>query len=385
MSDRRLAIAASLTGAAALAMLAYGTWHTWKYPDRVPEARPAPVRPEQPRKPPPFPLADEEVHVVSIYQAPGGTAEVVVGATERPVLLFLSAHQQTHWRVRLDGGSLRRIIAVDEFAPRVTLDGAQADVLAQKSADFYGRAAVTEGTEFPRDGRGNRGLDADSIITALFGAPPASFQGLSRPQAPFRVDAASPKIMPPQPRSVDSLGPAPVKLEGPKGIDGLSVLHQASDAYTLGWASRAYTHGKVYFEAQAAVEGGPAASHANVGVGEVDPEGRLFDMAATVTSAVPYGRLHTYARGDVVGIAADYDAGLLYARINGRWITGEPGSRTGLPFRTGRERAAYALATDGKAEGERAASVSWQVNFGASSFRDPVPAGYTSYDGNQRR
>ena len=131
--------------------------------------------------------------------------------------------------------------------------------------------------------------------------------------------------------------------------------------------------------------GGPAHPHANIGVAELNSQHRMDGSPDAATPAIAHGEQIAYKSGDVFGIAVDYDAGVMYVRVNGQWITGEPGSGRGKRFRVGRERAAYLFATGGgRGGGERTGSVSWRANFGASRFSQPLPKGYASYDGSQR-
>jgi len=127
--------------------------------------------------------------------------------------------------------------------------------------------------------------------------------------------------------------------------------------------------------------GGYASSHANIGIGSATPEGALaLDGRAPGVALIPSGHQRLYRDGDVFGVAVDFDAGLAYFRVNGGWVTGEPGSGKGERLLTGRAHVAYFFSTGGGRSGQ----VDWRANFGGSAFRHPPPKGYVSWDGARR-
>lgn len=367
-----------------------------------PAPAPAPALQPKPRSEVPYPAGSADVHVISVYQGqlpggaqrgfqqhPEGWIDVTVRKTANPALLFLNAYEPIEWRVKVDGGSVKRIIAIGYYDQRVTVTGQRGvEIHTEKSHPFFANARIEVRDTFPYEGRGNKALQAAEIINALFGKLPASFQGEYGRGKPFIVDEKSPPLVLPRPQSVATVGPGAVVLKsGWKDTAGsLSVQYGGAGAYTEAWASRAYTGGKVYFEATLQVEGGgPAQPHANVGVGELDSRGQLDHSFDALTPAIAHGEQNVYRNGDVFGVAIDYDAGVMYVRVNGQWITGEPGTGRGKRFRVGRERAAYLYATGGgRGGGERRGAVAWTANFGANHFSQPLPKGYASYDGGQR-
>ena len=350
----------------------------------------------------PYVAGAADVHVISIYegqmpggaqrgfqQHPEGTADVVVRATAKPVMLFLSSYEPVEWRVRVEGGNLERVIAVGYHDQRVTVSGASGvEILTRKSSEVFGAMGLNLPNGFPREGTGNRALEAAEILTALTGKMPASFQGDYGSRKLFTVDASSPGLVLPKAASVATLGAGKVVLKSPwkEAVGELSLKYAGFGAYSEAWATRSYTSGKVYFEATMSVEGGGAAQpHANIGVAELDPGGGIGSSFEAQTAAILHGEQRLFKHGDAFGIAVDYDAGVLYTRVNGQWLNGEPGSGQGRRFRAGRERAAYLFATGGgRGGGEKTGMVSWQANFGATPFRYPLPRGYLSYDGSQR-
>lgn len=80
--------------------------------------------------------------------------------------------------------------------------------------------------------------------------------------------------------------------------------------------------------------------------------------------------------GDLIGIAADLDEGVIYWQKNGEWQTGRPGSGIGVPILDlGTEyflAASVQRRNDGKSE-------SWTANFGDSPFKYSAPEGYSAY------
>jgi hypothetical protein len=348
----------------------------------------------------PYPAGAADVHVVSVTEGSlpagetrgfqevrEGVVNVVVGRTARPALLFLFSHQPVDWRVSVQGGSLARVVAAGDHEPRVTVTGARGvPVTTHKSTELFKEIGVDLSNGFPHEAEGNKALDLAEIMLGITGKVPVSFQADRGDPRNFRIDANSPAVKLPQAKSATgSVGP--VVLRGPwkEATTDLTVRYGGAGAYSQAWASRAYSAGKVYFEATIGVQGGGAAKpHANLGVAEVDARGQMDSSIHAQTPAIEHGEQAGYRDQDVFGIAVDYDTGTMHVRVNGRWLTGQPANGPGKRFKVGRERAAYVMATGGGNGGDReAGAVSWRVNFGASRFRDPLPAGFVSYDGSQ--
>ena len=353
----------------------------------------------------PYPAGSADVHVVSVRegqlpggakhgfrQRPEGFVNVVVRRTAKPILLFLSSYGPVEWRISVEGGSLERVVAIGHYDQRITVSGARGVPTAtHESSDLFAAAGFPPDFSFPHEAKGNKAVEVVEIMTALTGKVPASFQGDYGGTRLFQVDASSPAVELPQAKSAASSEAGKVVLEGPpwnegQGIGEVTVKYGGSGPFTEAWASRGYSAGKAYFEATVGVVGGSVVNpHANVGVAEIDPRGEMEISLETPTSAFEHEDQNVYRHGDVFGIAIDYDAGVMYVRVNGQWITGQPGSGTGKRFRVGRERVAYVWATRGdNSRSEANHSLSWQVNFGASPFRDPLPQGFVSYDGSRR-
>lgn len=346
------------------------------------------------RRPPPYPAGAMEVHVVSVYEGsvpgaaqrgggnhPEGIVEVTVGPTRSAMLLLLSSYEPIEWRVRLEPGArLERALAIGHHPQRVTIVGPRRVETITRGSDLY--SALGKG-RIPTEGSGNKALDAADTVEAITGKTPATLQARYRGEAPFFVNSATPRFSMPASKSVASYANAPkTTLKSTLSPPGAATLdttlrYAGVGAFTDGWANRSYSAGKVYFEGRLLVEGGLRAQpHANVGVAEMTAGGAI-DMESLVP-IITHGEQKAYKDGDVFGIAMDLDAGRLYVRVNGAWVTGDPESGNGRALKKGHEYAAYFFASGG--EGNRGAA-SWRANFGAAPFAHSVPQGYVAYDG----
>ena len=85
------------------------------------------------------------------------------------------------------------------------------------------------------------------------------------------------------------------------------------------------------------------------------------------------GPFTAYQVGDVVGIAADLDAGLIYFSVNGAWQAGgQPATGTGGLVATVTSPDGELFPTANISQGD-----STRANFGQKPFAYPVPAGFT--------
>jgi hypothetical protein len=90
---------------------------------------------------------------------------------------------------------------------------------------------------------------------------------------------------------------------------------------------------------------------------------------------------HLLKSGDLIGIAADLDQGVIYWHVNGKWRTGKPSSGIGEPILDLGAEYFLAVTVQGGNNGERE---SWTANFGDSPFKHLVPEGYRNYGGALR-
>lgn len=348
---------------------------------------------------PPYPAGDADVHFVSVYQgalprgavrgsanASEGVVNVVIGKTANPVLLLAIAYEPVEWRIAVESGArLARVVAIGMHEPRVTILGAQDVETVVRRVDVLSSAGLDEESNwFLYETRGNAALEGESIARAVTGKPPATFQARYTGEGVFTVNAATRPWAPPARQSADTPSAEAVVLRShfAQAVDGLTLTYGGAGAFTEAWSSRVLSSGKAYFEGTLSVAGGGyASSHANIGIGSATPEGALaLGVPASSVPLIPSGHQRLYRDGDVFGVAVDFDAGLAYFRVNGGWVTGEPGSGKGERLVTGRTYVAYFFATGGGRSGQ----VGWRANFGGSAFRHPPPKGYVSWDGARR-
>lgn len=348
-------------------------------------------------------VADEnDAHVISVYEGklpggqprgfqehPEGVTEVRVGKTGKPVMLLLSSYEPNEWRITLEPGAhLGKVVAYGNYQQRVTVNGKhQADV-DTPSAESMLRGGKVKGNAItlPTSIDPNQMRDVAEVVRSLTGKEPTSFQAHYQAKQSIVVDASTAAFSLPAPTSVASLGATDVVLKGASRdpITALEVSYGNVGAYTPAWASRAYSSGRVYFEGYMTVTGALVSEpHANVGVA-LARSGGLIDDSSNKYAVIAHGQQRLHQNGDVFGLALDLDAGMAYVRINGDWVTGEPGSGNGRKLKQGREYVPYFWASAVSSGEKRLGQTSWTANFGANAFRHSLPNGYTSYDGRQR-
>jgi len=159
--------------------------------------------------------------------------------------------------------------------------------------------------------------------------------------------------------------------------EGLRIEQCCASAFSVAKATRTYSYGKYYFEAELGMPPSRTAALTWTNLGIVYGNATAYGEEAA--KVFEHGEARRFPAGTVVGVAVDLDEQLLYVHINGVWRTGEPGSSAGkLMSRARHYTAFFAVASpDGKDE----ESDTWTANFGASAFRYPLPAGYAPYDG----
>lgn len=205
---------------------------------------------------------------------------------------------------------------------------------------------------------------------------PAAFSGYSAERVrQFRQRA-------PGPVSVDMPGyEGQVRFNGkPPCVseDGLTL--SSSSNRLCGGAlriSRGYTSGKVYAEISFSSEapGGRPNTWTNAAFTNARGVSSVRSGAAQVSFAGTHDK-HKLHPGDVVGIAADLDEGVIYYHVNGEWQTGLPGSELGRPVvDLGSEHFIAASAQGGPKEETEA----WSVNVGQRPFRFAKPGDYNAY------
>lgn len=348
----------------------------------------------------PYAAGNLDVHAISVYegnlpngeqrgfqQHPEGVVEIRLGNTGSPAMLLLSSYEPNEWRITLEPGArLGKVVAYGYYPQRVSVNGRhKAEILTPSRAAMP--RAGGDGIRLPTQMETNRMRDVADLVRGLTGKEPASFQAHYHPKSPFVVNASTSPFSLPAPTSVASLGAGDVVLKGSShdAVTALEVKYGNVGAYTPAWASRAYSSGRVYFEGYMAVTGGLVSEpHANIGVALARSGGGMLDESQGRYAVIAHGQQKIHRNGDIFGLALDLDAGLAYVRINGEWVTGEPGSGNGRTLKKGREYVPYFYASAIGSGAERLGQTSWVANFGASGFRHPLPKGYSSYDGRQK-
>jgi hypothetical protein len=165
--------------------------------------------------------------------------------------------------------------------------------------------------------------------------------------------------------------PGPVRMQGhgcPISADGTEV-----SACSHARASRGFRSGKAY--AEITFQGKPGAvrpgTWTNAAVTTARSLSAVSSGAALFSFAGTYNK-HLLKSGDVISIALDMDEQVLYWQLNGKWMTGRPGSGLGEPMVPVNEEHFIAVSAQDKAE-------AWRVNFGGAPFRYPPPAGFPAY------
>jgi len=185
-------------------------------------------------------------------------------------------------------------------------------------------------------------------------------------------------------------GPASMDLPGYEGTarfngkppcvseDGMT-LSSSSDRSCGGALriSRSYTSGKVYAEIMFSSDapGGKPNTWTNAAFTDMRGVSYISTGAAHVSFAGDRQK-HRLRSGDLIGIAADLDVGVIYYHVNGAWRTGLPGSELGVPVIQFGSEHFLAASAQGGPKGEREA---WSVNVGQMPFRFDKPEGYIAY------
>lgn len=374
-------------------------------PSYRPAPPPAPMpMPKKTSSGPIYPADGSPVHVVSIYEAPmpggakrgfqqhpEGSVSVTVSTNNATLLLF--SYEPVEWKINAGKDvKLKRVVATGYYDQRIVfLGGGKPEVSAVKIGTLADQSGIDlRSMSVPRKADAN-GMTAMAALTqALTGALPASFQtAYTAPEAGFAIDDRTPKFALPALRAPGAT-PVTVTLQGSWGekfIKGYTVQRGSAGAYNEYWTDRVYSGGKAYFEGKLRVTGSLTAhGYANIGLCLATEKG--VDMSARrEVLALADDEQKLYKDGDVFGVAADFDDQLLYFRVNGKWITGEPGSKNGKRLRKGTEYRACVLTsgtTSGDVErGGRQSDSTWEVNFGTKPFAHPVPAGYRPFQGGQ--
>ncbi len=348
---------------------------------------------------PAYPANGARVHMISIYEAarhgagapkpPAGLGVVPVTIADRGSVLLLFGYRAVEWRIKvIGGGPPKRVVAVGMRKPRVTfVNGDKVDVTVVTRAELGGFGTSGRAKHFPTDREPNTLIDAAALSRRLTGSLPKTLQAEYRaPAGGFSVSPQTSAFAMPEP-----LGPPPearpVTLAGmaPEYIKGHIVERGFAGPFTEAWTKRAYSAGKVYFEARIGVSGSLSAHrYANIGLCALHHGSIDTPMTAGGLVMAP-GAEALYADGDLFGVAVDFDRQRLYYRVNGKWATGKPGSGNGIPLSAGKRYRVCAFASGSSsadvARGRRRSDTTWALNFGEALFAGALPAGYAPFQG----
>jgi hypothetical protein len=165
---------------------------------------------------------------------------------------------------------------------------------------------------------------------------------------------------------------------------GLTVTYCCAGASSATPASAAVASGKVYaeFTFTARPRALKGDTWTTIGVmPATDARGNAISNVMPSTPTMAFKRGDEIAHNDVIGIAVDMDAGMVYFSRNGAWLNAQPGAGGGVPLERGKQ---YRITAVLSASSSTAGTDSWTANFGKTKFRHALPRGFKSYDGRQR-
>jgi len=347
--------------------------------------------------------AGGELHAVAVYKgrdpggaprAPGRIKVEVLPFTAKPVVLLLTAYEPVEWYVSPIGVKVSKIIALGYHRQTIAS--------APKEAEKVSRS-VEDGTAGAYFGYGKDAEDVKAYFeraAALTGAAPASFRGRYTASQVIVDDDAQVRIEGKRTTIASLAAPASV-ARSPDGVwfeapsyvaaiseDGRTVRSCLPAAAQAVRTNRSYVRGRWYFEVTLRLPAGRPHPNTNLGLAPgamtrsvmLMPyiQERPLDEENQGVGVLDWGEVSKYRDGDVFGIAADFDAGKLYYRVNGEWMRGAPGGE-GIPFRAGRSYAA-AVSVNGASDAGARECNGWTANFGATPFHSALPAGYRPYN-----
>lgn len=219
------------------------------------------------------------------------------------------------------------------------------------------------------------GLPVDAVIGAM-GAG-----GLSPNVASA---AATPAGPPPAAGDVVWQGAGQNPTNGRVSSDGLTVTYCCAGASSATQASTGVSSGKVYAEFQFTARPRSLKGDTWTTIGVLPaPDARSGNLSHVMpgTPTMAFKRGDDIVHSDVIGIAIDMDAGMVYFSRNGTWLNGQPGTDGGTPLERGKQ---YRVTAVVSASSSSSGTDSWTANFGKTKFRNAMPRGYRSYDGKQR-
>ena len=369
---------------------------------------PQPYKPALPPPPkktsagPLYPADGSPVHVISIYQSllpggakrgfqqhPEGAASVKVSDDNATLLLF--SNEPTEWRVNVVSDvKLKRVVAVGSSDQRIVLSGGgKPEVTATKKTLIAEQAGIdTRSMEIPLKQDPNSLVSIAAITQNLTGAMPSSYQSsYEAPSTGFVIDANTPKFALAAPLAPGAM-PSRIVLRAmfKEMIDGHVANRGRAGAYNEAWSEQRYSAGKVYFEGKARVAGSLSMhGYANIGMCPARESGVETHFWMTAL-ALADNEQRLYKDGDLFGVAADFDKQFAYFRVNGKWLTGAPGSGSGKRLQKGKEYSACVMTsgtTMGGSDDGKQSNTGWELNFGNKPFAYQLPSGFRPYQGGE--
>lgn len=346
------------------------------------------VQPEQP----PYPAQGAPVHVISVYQGaaygksqgnsqsnrPHTMYPVRVAVSKPNALLILLSYEPVDWQIHTSKNAQpKQVLVFGYYNSRVTfLDGQKAPTSIARTGDLYKKWKISL-SQSPTKNTGETRIDIAQLSKKLTGATPSSFQAeYQAPAKGFRIDKQTGQFVLPVPKKPTTNAPLATLYSPNRGNVGNRLIRLSYGAFNDAWSNHAYSAGKVYFEGTIDIHGS-AAAHAFANIGMCLSRGD--DKSAGLQGAVlamAHGRSYRVKDGDVFGVAADLDQHQMYAHINGKWLTGQPGSGSGRPLAAGKLYRACVFASGSPGKTAHPAYTTWEVNFGAKPFAMKPPADY---------
>lgn len=331
--------------------------------------------------PVPTQIADSsQVHLISVYEGschhegnfhPRCPIQVSLAKIQSPVTLVLTAYEPIDWQIQnIDHVPIQQVITSGYYKQTVTGIGSHIPVIEtsyeERSPHYFHGGFIHD----------TGGYDYwNQFIEHLAGKKPTTLQSVYRGTA-FMIDGERSDFIQTryQPTPQQSI-PKRIKdiwlqCDGTCHFTDSYQVVQYTEPGTPAYTNNFYIASKRYVEVtiQNTPDQSPSYYGLNIGVVSQtrDPSGRLRPLQP---SLINLKGSKPFKSGDIIGVAMDFDNHKLYFSRNGTWLNGNPNSDNGLSLLPN-EGYSFALAT---------LKSSLQVNFGATTFKYPLPAGYQSY------
>jgi hypothetical protein len=142
------------------------------------------------------------------------------------------------------------------------------------------------------------------------------------------------------------------------------------------WSDQEFSSGKLYTEATIQVKDGLSAGKvSNIGLCRSRYE-VVENNSYLTTKVMILGEQSVRKDGDLFGLAADFDNQRLYYHVNGKWMTGKPGSGDGIRLY---KDTFYRVCASGyimPGKGVRA-KTEWDFAIKSNYFNEEILSGYS--------